>query len=144
MPNVQKNLIVPYTAVQMFDLVNDIEAYPEYLPWCQATEVHERSTEHVKATIHLAKGPLNYSITTSNTMQPHSRINMQYVAGPFKSCNGSWSFLPKSGHESEIIFAMEYQFTNMFTAIAVEPIFNPIANSLIEAFLQRAEQTYGR
>jgi ribosome-associated toxin RatA of RatAB toxin-antitoxin module len=76
-------------------------------------------------------------------MYPHSRIDMQYVAGPFKSCQGSWQFIAKNPGESEVIFNMEYQFKNPLAGLAMEPVFNPIANSLIDAFLQRAVQIYG-
>jgi ribosome-associated toxin RatA of RatAB toxin-antitoxin module len=144
MPKVQKQLIVPYSNVQIYDLINDIQAYPEYLPWCQSALIHEQSAKHIKATLNLAKGPLTYSITTLNNMQPHSSIRMQYVAGPFKSCSGSWDFRPlQDPQQSEIIFTMEYEFKNFMTALAVEPVFNPIANTLIDAFLQRAAHIYG-
>lgn len=144
MPTVKKSLIVPYSAGQMYDLINAIEVYPEFLPWCKATQVHERSATQVKATIHLAKGPINQSITTVNTMLPEQSIKMQYLDGPFKHCNGAWTFTTtKNPQQTEVSFAMDYQFKSLFISLAVEPVFNPIANSLIDAFLKRAEEVYG-
>lgn len=144
MTTVNKSIVVPYTVEQMYDLVNAVEAYPEFLPWCRATEVHSREPTQLKATIHLAKGPLTHSITTVNTMQPKHSIAMQYIAGPFRSCAGAWQFLPgATAQQCQVIFSMDYQFVNRFTAIAIEPIFNPIANTLIDAFQARAAQLYG-
>lgn len=143
---VNKSLLVPYTQQQMYDLINDIEAYPEFLPWCKSAIVHSRDDTKLSATICLHKGPLNYSITTVNTMRPYSEIEMVYSAGPFKSCAGSWKFLAADNNASQcqIIFNFAYEFMNRFAGLAIEPVFSPIANSLIDAFYQRAIAIYGR
>lgn len=143
MPIVKKSIIIPYKVEQMYDLINDIEAYPEFLPWCKATQVHERSATELKATIYIEKGPLSQSITTVNKMEPYSLIQMQYVAGPFKYCEGAWHFMPTAQEETVVTFTMDYQFSNRLIALAAEPVFNPIANTLIDAFKQRAAQIYG-
>jgi ribosome-associated toxin RatA of RatAB toxin-antitoxin module len=140
---VNKSLVVPYTAAQMYDLINAIELYPEFLPWCKGTELHSKTDIELKATIHLAKGPLTYSITTVNTMVPNESISMVYIAGPFRNCTGAWKFIPTQVQQSQVNFNMEYQFVNRLTAIAIEPIFYPITNTLIDAFYKRAEQVYG-
>jgi ribosome-associated toxin RatA of RatAB toxin-antitoxin module len=145
MTNISKTLRVPFTAQQMYALINDIEAYPDFLPWCKAATVHHKSDVDLKATLCLSKGPLSHSITTQNTMQPHSQINMMYSAGPFKNCAGSWRFVPVQQNEQcDIIFNFEYEFANRLTAFAIEPIFFPISNTLIDAFYQRAIQIYGK
>ena len=144
MSNVNKSLLVPYSAAQMYNLINAVESYPEFLPWCKATEIHSRSDTELKATIHLVKGPLTHSITTLNNMLPNSQINMQYIAGPFRKCDGLWRFVATANPaHCQVEFNMEYQFINRLSAIAIEPIFNPIANTLIDAFYKRAEQLYG-
>lgn len=143
MAKIDKQLIVPYSTQQMYDLINAVELYPEFLPWCKATEIHTRTPQELEATIHLVKGPVNYSITTKNTMLPGSQIRMQYLAGPFKSCQGSWMFLPQASN-CKILFNMEYQFISKMKQILIEPVFNPIANTLIDAFHVRAEQIYGK
>lgn len=145
MPTVNKSLIVPYSVEQMYNLVNAIESYPEFLPWCKSTEIHTRSDNELKATIQLSKGPMTYSITTENQMQPHERISMQYIDGPFRHCSGTWEFKPTDkAQETLVTFNMDYQFANRLAAIAIEPVFNPISNSLIDAFYKRAEQIYGK
>lgn len=136
---------MPFSAAQMYDLVNEIEAYPQFLPWCKAAEVSFRDATQLRGSLQIAKGPLNYTITTHNTMQPQQSIKMQYVAGPFKSCAGEWLFSPTdTPNHSKISFKMLYEFSNIFTALAAEPVFTPIAEKLIDAFYQRAEQIYGR
>lgn len=144
MPKIVKTLLVPYTTQQMYDLINAVETYPQFLPWCKATEIHTRSEKTLQATMHLAKGPVNYSITTKNIMQPHSRIEMQYVDGPFSNCNGVWMFAEHDAKNSKIAFSMDYEFANKIQGFLIEPIFNPIANTLVDAFHARAQQIYGK
>ena len=142
MAKISKDLVVPYTTQQMYELINAVDLYPEFLPWCSAVEVHTHTEDELAATIHLAKGPVKYSITTKNSMIPGNKIDMEYVAGPFKSCNGSWQFIDQAGN-CQILFDMEYQFINRMKRLLIEPVFNPIANTLIDAFHKRAEQIYG-
>lgn len=144
MTSISKQLLVPFTAQQMYDLINDIEAYPQFLPWCKSTTVHTKSETVLEATICLAKGPLSHSITTRNSMQPGVQISMVYSAGPFKSCAGAWQFIEQANNQCQIIFNFQYEFSNRLTAFAIEPIFFPISNTLIDAFYQRAIQVYGR
>ncbi len=137
--------MLPYTAKQMYDLINNIEAYPEFLPWCKNSIVHSRDEQKLVATIALSKGPLNYNITTVNTMHPNSEINMSYAAGPFKSCAGSWKFLSQNNtQQCQILFNFAYEFNNKLARLAIEPIFYPITNTLVDAFHQRAMTIYGK
>lgn len=142
---INKSLLVPYSAQQMYDLINAIEAYPEFLPWCKSAVVHSRAETELSATIGLSKGPLNYSITTVNTMRPHSEINMSYAAGPFKHCAGSWKFIDQNNaQQCQVLFNFAYEFTNIFVGLTIEPIFYPITNTLVDAFYQRAIAVYGK
>ncbi len=140
--HVSKSIIVPFTAQKMYVLVNDIDNYPTFLPWCSATEIHSRSSTALEATIYVNKGPVSYTITTQNTMRENELIDMQYKTGPFKYCFGSWQFKPQQQDFCEIIFNIEYEFKNKLLAIGLEPFFKPIADTLIEAFYQRAQQVY--
>lgn len=125
---VTKNIIVPFTASKMYDLINDIDSYPIFLPWCSATEIHSKSSTSLEATIHVNKGPVNYSITTQNTMRENELINMQYKTGPFKYCVGSWQFKPQQQNSCQVIFDIEYEFKNKLIAIGLEPF---LSQSLI-------------
>lgn len=142
MPNINKSLEVPFSKEQMYSLVNDIEKYPMFLQWCERVEVHEKSDQKIKATLHLAKGPVKQSITTENTLHPANKIIMQYIAGPFKKCEGAWRFVEVEEHKCLVEFNMEYIFKNKLISMAIEPIFGPIADSLISAFCQRARDVY--
>lgn len=143
MAKIHKQLLVPFSAQQMYDLVNDIEAYPEFLPWCKSATVHNRNDSELKATLCLSKGPLKHNITTKNNMRKGLQINMDYSAGPFKNCIGSWHFNEQANGHCQVIFNFEYEFANRLTAFAIEPIFFPISNTLVEAFYKRALQVYG-
>jgi ribosome-associated toxin RatA of RatAB toxin-antitoxin module len=145
MATVNKSVVVPYTSEQMFNLVNRLEDYPTFLPWCRDIEIHSMDAQQVKATIHIAKGPLVHKITTHNTMLPNERISMQYIAGPFKECSGAWTFLPADHNYTHcnVTFSMDYEFKNKLSALAIEPLFGPIASTLIDAFCKRAEEVYG-
>lgn len=145
MPSINKTLLVPFTAQQMYDLVNDIEAYPQFLPWCKATTIHSCAEKTLEATICIAKGIANYSICTTNNMIPYKNITMQYKSGPFKTCSGSWQFVSlEQEKKCQILFNIDYEFSNKLVALAVEPLFNPIASSLIDAFYNRAVEIYAR
>jgi ribosome-associated toxin RatA of RatAB toxin-antitoxin module len=145
MGNVKRMLQVPFTVQQMYDLINDIEAYPQFLPWCKTTTVHSRADTELEATLCIAKGPISHTITTLNTMQPHQIINMQYKAGPFKSCVSSWQFITNAqGTGCTVVFEINYEFKSKLSALTLEPVFQPITNTLIDAFYQRAVTIYGR
>lgn len=143
MGNVKRELQVPFSAQQMYDLVNDIAAYPQFLPWCKSTIIHSRALTALEATLYIAKGPISHTITTINEMHPHEQIKMQYKAGPFKTCAGSWQFIQQTETGCNVIFSMSYEFKSKFTALTLEPIFQPITNTLIDAFYQRAVTIYG-
>lgn len=145
MPNINRSLVVPFTAQQMYELVNDVASYPKFLPWCSATTIHTCAERTLEATIHIAKGVANYSISTINSMIPNKNITMQYKSGPFKSCSGSWQFITiEQNNQCQILFNIEYEFSNKITAIVAAPLFNPITNSLIDAFYKRAVEIYAK
>lgn len=139
---VSKNILVPFSAQKMYGLVNDVDNYPTFLPWCSAIEIHSRSSTALEATIFVSKGPVSYTITTQNVMREYEAIDMQYKTGPFKYCFGSWRFKQQEQNACEIIFNMDYEFKNKLIAIGLEPFFKPMADTLIQAFCQRAQQIY--
>lgn len=144
MPRVVKSIQAPFSAQNMYELVNDIEAYPQFLPWCKQAIVHTRGGDNLKATLTLGKGPIVQHITTSNTMIENKSITMQYQAGPFKECLGNWLFMDMGSDKGcEVRFDMQYEYQSILHAMTLEPIFNPIANQLIEAFYKRAKELFG-
>lgn len=143
-PLISRNALVPYSVEEMYQLVEAIEAYPEFLPWCRATEVLSRTDDEVKASIEIAKGALNKSFTTINRMQKNKMIEMRLLKGPFKHLEGFWRFDSlKSDQASKISFDLDFEFESKLMAFAAGSIFNQIANSMVDAFSKRAIEVYG-
>lgn len=144
MPLISRNALVPYTVEEMYELVEDIESYPEFLPWCRSTEVLERNECEVSASIEIAKGALHKSFTTRNRHQKNKIIEMRLVKGPFKHLEGFWRFdTLKNAQASKISLDLDFEFENKLIAMAVGSIFNQIANTMVDAFTKRAVEVYG-
>ncbi|MDX1655135.1 MAG: type II toxin-antitoxin system RatA family toxin [Candidatus Competibacteraceae bacterium] len=144
MANVHRSALVPYSAAEMFALVDDIESYPRFLPWCRSSRVLSRNDDEVRATLELAKGGVQKSFTTCNRLQRNKMIEIRLVEGPFHHLEGFWTFRSLEEQACKVSLDMDYEFANGLLSMAIGPIFNQIANSLVEAFCQRAEQIYGR
>ncbi|MGV6809651.1 MAG: type II toxin-antitoxin system RatA family toxin [bacterium] len=142
MANVKRSALVPYSAEQMFALVDDIGAYAEFLPWCRQATVHNRTTDSVEASIEIAKGALNKAFRTRNVLQASEQIEMQLIDGPFKHLHGYWRFSPLSDKACKVSLDLDYEFSNKVMSLAIAPIFNQIANTLVDSFVQRAKQHY--
>ena len=144
MPLISRNALVPYSVEEMYKLVEDVESYPEFLPWCKSTEVLSRNDQEVKASIEIAKGALNKSFTTINRMQQNKMIEMRLLKGPFKHLEGFWRFdALKQNDASKISFDLDFEFESKLIAFAVGSIFNQIANTMVDAFTKRAIEVYG-
>lgn len=144
MPCINRHALVPYTSVEMFGLVDDVEAYPSFLPWCRQARVLSRSQDEVRATIELAKGSVRKAFTTCNRLQRHKMIEMRLVEGPFRHLEGFWRFDPVGdGTSSKVSLDLEFEFSSKLLALAIGPIFNQIANTLVDAFVRRAREVYG-
>ncbi len=128
----------------MYALVNDVAAYPKFLPWCRSSKVINRSGNEMTASVEIARGALNQTFTTKNTLQKNKKILIALVDGPFKTLHGSWTFGPlKHDDACKIELDLEYKFDSGLMSIAARPVFNQIANTLVDAFSKRAVQVYG-
>lgn len=143
MPSIAKSKVVPFTSEQMYTLVNDVAAYPEFVPWCKGAIVHSQAATALSATLIIGKGLITQRLATNNTMIPNSQIKMQYQSGSLKNCAGSWDFIEKDGL-CQVQFNMHYEFASRLSALALEPILYPLADSLIDAFCKRAQDLYGK
>jgi len=141
---VKKSALVLYSTAEMYALVSDIEAYPQFLPWCRSTQVLSRNENEVRATIEMAKGGVHKSFTTCNRMQKHKMIGMRLLEGPFKRLEGYWRFEALRADASKVSLDMEFEFANYLLRVAIEPVFKQIANSLVDAFCSRAADLYGK
>ena len=132
---IKKTAIVPYSAAQMYDLVNDIESYPKYLPWCREAKVLRHSSSEIEASLHLARGGVHHTFSTVNRLQPKSSIEVQLLEGPFRHLKGSWRFEDIAnqpvGEEGgcRVSFHLEFIFSNRILDMAVGPVLENIANT---------------
>lgn len=142
MPIINRSALVSHTASEMFALVDDVDTYPEFMPWCGSAKVLSRSPEEVKARIEIAHKGIRQTFTTRNRLQPGKLIEMHLVDGPFSHLNGAWRFDSLTDHACKISLDLDYEFSNKILALAIGPIFNKIANSMVDAFCRRADQIY--
>jgi ribosome-associated toxin RatA of RatAB toxin-antitoxin module len=140
---VQKSALVKFSAQQMFDLVDDIDAYPQFLPWCSASRVLKREGNVVEGQIEIAKAGFHKSFTTRNITDPGGRITISLLDGPFKSLEGVWTFLPLREDASKISLDLEFEIASTFASLAFGPVFNQICNTMVSSFTQRAKAIYG-
>ncbi len=128
----------------MYALVNDIEAYPEFLDWCNTAQVMNRSETHLQATVAVEIGKIKQSFSTENSMQPGRRITMQLVEGPFKFLSGCWQFNPGGEQSCDIRLDLEFEFKNKLLKMALSHTFNRIMDTMVDAFTKRAQEIYGK
>lgn len=141
MPLIKRAAEVPYTALQMYELVDNIEAYPTFLPWCRSSKILSRDDDEVRATLELARGGLSKSFTTCNRLQPGKMIEVRLVSGPFRHLEGFWCFEEKE-KGCRVSLDLEFEFHNHVLSMALSPLFHPIANSLVDSFCQQARKVY--
>ena len=142
MAHIKKSALVPYSQEQMYKLVDEIERYPEFIPWCHSSVVLERSDEVVEASLCLAQGAIKKTFTTRNHLQPYELIELRLVNGPFKRLEGHWRFIPEvSG--CLVCLDMEFEFASNWLALLFAPAFHQAANTLVDVFCKRARQLYG-
>lgn len=139
---VQKSALVKFSARQMFDLVDDIEAYPQFLPWCSGSKVLKREAELVEGQIEIAKAGFQKSFATRNRLEPGGRIYMSLLEGPFKSLEGVWNFMPLREDASKISLDLEFEISSTFASLAFGPVFNQICNTMVTSFTERAKVIY--
>ena len=144
MRTVKKSALVPYPAADMYALVNDVERYPEFLPWCKTGTVLERTPELVRASLELKRGSFHKSFTTRNALVPGQSMTMTLEAGPFKHLEGRWQFTDIGTEGSKVSLDMEFQFKNGLLDVLAGPVFHDICDSLVDAFIRRAADLHAR
>ena len=140
---IDRSALVPYTADEMYALVSDILTYPQFLPWCSGTQILSREGQELSARIDFSVSSVSQSFTTSNRLKPGEEIAMQLVDGPFSQLEGRWRFEPLGDAGCKISLLLEYDFSSKMVSLVVGPVFNKIANTLVDAFQKRAVEVYG-
>ncbi len=142
MKKVLKHALVPFSASQMYSLVNDIESYADFLPWCDKSIILEQTEQEIKASLNIAYGSLNKSFTTLNKLTPETKIEMQLVEGPFKRLQGEWLFTQLGNDGCKVSLALEFEFKSKLLSMTMGPVFSQIANTLVDSFSERAQKVY--
>lgn len=141
MREVKRSALIAESPARMYDLINDIERYPEFVPWCTAARVVSRKDHEVVATLTIKRGPLKAEFTTRNLLEPASRVLMQFVSGPFRVLEGLWTLTALGELGCRVELEMRFEFANRVTGALFEPLFEDTAASLVDAFVKRARET---
>lgn len=142
MPSLQRSALVAHSAQNMFDLVNDVDAYPEFLPWCADARTLETGSDFKVARVKMKKGPLNQQFTTRNVLAEGETIKMSLVDGPFKRLEGQWQFSDIGDQGCRVTFEVDFHFAGILLQKTLSPVFNEICSRMVDAFVKRANQQY--
>jgi len=140
---VQRHARVPYSAEQMFDLVNDVESYPKFLHWCRNARVNARQGSVVEATLDIGVLGFQQSFRTRNTLQRPERIGIELVSGPFRRLRGEWKFLPATPSGSDVSLTLRFEVTLSPFGALFAKVFEELAAAQMGAFIERAGKVYG-
>lgn len=142
MHNISKKAIVNYSDKQIFELVNSIDEYPEFLHWCSNAYILNQSEKEIIASIEINKSGLKQTFTTRNSIEKFTTIKMKLIEGPFKNLEGVWRFSALDKNITEISLDLQFEFKSKLMDISLSPIFAQIAGSQLQAFIDRAKQVY--
>ena len=140
---VEKSVLIGHSVAKMYAMVADVDAYPQFLPWCSGTEVRKLDAHRAAATLHVNYHGLRLHFTTDNRMEEGALIDMKLINGPFKHLDGYWRFVPLSEQACKIEFQLSYELSGKLVEKIAGPVFNHIANTLVEVFVKRSVTLYG-
>lgn len=144
MRKIDRQALVPFTAEQMYAVVEDVESYCRFLPWCKSSRVVSRTANETIASLDVSTGPLHTRFTTRNRLHPPHRIELELVAGPFRELAGEWTFEPIADRGSKVRLQLRFAFANPLNALVLEPVFEHVSRSLVDAFVRRAREIHDR
>jgi ribosome-associated toxin RatA of RatAB toxin-antitoxin module len=142
MNKVEKTVLVMHSAEQMFNLVDAVEDYPSFLPWCGGVDLHERTDASTSATLHIKYHGIKQNFTTVNSKVFPSSMDIALKDGPFKHLEGDWRFIELRADACKIEFRLNYEFANGFLEKLISPVFNHIATTFVDCFVTQADKIY--
>ncbi|MBV8680575.1 MAG: type II toxin-antitoxin system RatA family toxin [Aquitalea sp.] len=140
---VEKKVLVAHTPAQMFALVDKVENYPRFLPWCAKAEEHSREGDQQVASLHIDYLKIRQHFTTRNTLHAGESILMELVEGPFQHLQGLWQFTPLGDFGCKVEFSLRYEFSSKILEKVIGPVFGHISGTLVDAFIKHADKVYG-
>ncbi len=143
MPTHAERKTLPYTAEQMFDLVADVGKYPSFLPWCVGAHVTSHTETELVADLTIGFGPFRESFTSRVDLDRPRKCTVRYENGPFRYLNNQWTFVPNA-HGCEVQFYVDFEFRSRLLQSAIGVVFNEAVRRMVNAFLKRARDVYGR
>ena len=141
MHNIHKSAIVLHPAQKMFQLVDSVENYPQFLPWCGSTQIIKRNNDKTIASIEINYKGIRQTFTTENTKKQNQEMIIKLIDGPFKSLSGEWRFKNLDKDSCQIELKLEYEFSNVILEKLISPVFNMIANTFIDEFIKEANRS---
>jgi ribosome-associated toxin RatA of RatAB toxin-antitoxin module len=139
---IERSALVAHPAAAMYTLVNDIEAYPQFMEGCVGAQILQRTPDTIDARLELAKGGIRYAFATRNHLLPPDRIELTLLEGPFDSFTGHWSFLTLTPQACKVSLHLEFEMSGKLLSFAVKTLFNSVANQLVDALVKRANRIY--
>ncbi|MDN3378144.1 MULTISPECIES: type II toxin-antitoxin system RatA family toxin [unclassified Pseudoalteromonas] len=143
MPQIEKSALVMYSSKEMFNLVNDVDAYPEFLPHCSDAKIVTQQANTMTASLEISKAGIKKWFTTQNTFADENTVTLRLVDGPFKSLQGQWHFRTLDESACKVELRLEFEFSSKLIELAFGKIFNDVAKNMVNAFTQRAKDVYG-
>lgn len=140
---VEKSVLIERSAQQMFALVDRVEDYPRFLPWCSQTRVEFRDEKKTVATLYISYLSVKSHFTTENEKEIPVRMSLRLVDGPFRRLEGVWRFKPLAENACKIEFQLSYEFSSKIFEKIIGPVFSQITNTFVDAFVKRADEVYG-
>ncbi|WP_428606142.1 type II toxin-antitoxin system RatA family toxin [Sedimenticola sp.] len=140
MPVVQKSALVAHSAAEMFELINDVESYPQFLPWCKSTKLLSRDEDELCGQLEVSRIGISQTFSTCNRLFPYERIVISLQQGPFKRLHGEWRFTALREDACKVELELDFEFSGKLINSAFGAVFSQIANTLVDAFCKRADE----
>ena len=144
MTTIRRSALMPYAAQTMYEVVNNVAEYPEFLPWCADARILSQSDTLMEASILMKKAGVNHWFSTRNSLVKNKKIEMELLEGPFKRLEGSWEFTDYDDQGSRIKLDLEFEFPNGLGKVLIAPVFSRIANTMVDSFCARAHEINNR
>lgn len=142
MNKVEKTVLVMHSAEEMFTLVDSVEHYPDFLPWCGGVDLLEKSDTITSATLHIHYHGIKQNFTTINKKVFPTSMDIQLKDGPFKYLEGDWRFIELKQDACKIEFRLQYEFSNRILEKVIAPVFSYIATTFVDTFVAQADKVY--